>query len=107
MNGKIRLLRKVENLSVSFLNLLSLTITHGIQSNFQEDDAIEGFQSSQSKETWISYAHNTKEVHRVDSFFRIAIEISVTFYDTYGIRVEDQRRVQRKSIKAHSNIRER
>lgn len=43
------------------MNLLSLTISkivhHGIQSNFQEDDAIEGFQSSQSKETWISYAH--------------------------------------------------
>ena len=28
-----------------FWSFLSLTITHGIQSNFQKDDAIEGFQS--------------------------------------------------------------
>ena len=53
-----------------FLNLLSLTISkivhHGIQSNFQEDDAIEGFQSSQSKETWLSHVHrdNGKEHER-------------------------------------------
>ena len=61
VNGKIRLLCKVENPSVPFLNLLSLTISkivhHGIQSNFQEDDAFQGFQSPQGKKAWLSHAH--------------------------------------------------
>lgn len=44
VNGKIRLLCKVENPSVPFFKSFKFN-NIGIQSNFQEDDAFQGFQS--------------------------------------------------------------
>ena len=101
VNGKIRLLRKVENPSVPFLNLLSLTITWNTKqfprrrcdrriSKLSEQrnlDIVGTLQLLQKKYSF---------VHRVDSFFRIAIEISVTqaqaFFDKYGIRLVNMTR---------------
>lgn len=95
VNGKIRLL-PVRSFFESFK----------FNNIFQEDDAIEGFQSSQSKETWISYVQKKYSfVHRVDSFFRIISVAQASELKQAGRY--DQRRAQRKSVKTHSNIRER
>lgn len=102
VNGKIRLLCKVENPSVPFLNLLSLHMEYKAIS--KKTMRSKDFKALRAKKPGYRMhiaitEDNTKEVlFRTPRGFFLqdssepAIEISVTqaqaFYDTYGIRVE-------------------
>ena len=108
VNGKIRLLRKVENPSVPFLNLLSLTISKIVHMEYKafskKTMRSKDFKALRAKKPGYRMhiaitEDNTKEVlFRTPRGFFLqdssepAIEIFVTqaqaFYDTYGIRVE-------------------
>lgn len=88
VNGKIRLLRKVENPSVPFLNLLSYTWNTKQFPRRRCDRRISKLSEQRN------LAHTKEVLFRTPRGFFLqdssepAIEISVTFYDTYGIRVE-------------------
>ena len=108
VNGKIRLLRKVENPSVPFLNLLSLTISKIVHMEYKaiskKTMRSKDFKALRAKKPGYRRhiaitEDNTKEVlFRTPRGFFLqdssepAIEISVTqaqaFFDKYGIGVE-------------------